>query len=239
MAYGPVPGPYGPPLPPAPMPGRRQLRPKPKVRGSIALPIIGIILVLLCIFAVPWAHTGGEYVTLPDAWGKTSDLPWYLAGGWAGLLVPGTLIAFAGTMDSKVFRILIACLGGLGGLLIIASLLLAGLTSEYAVGGHRPSLGLFPILIGVVDLALWVGYAFLRGVACRIISGLLLLGAAITHTAEVYHVLKDHAFVGAYVASLGYLLCAIGCFVGPRYIMPYQGPALPPPVIPPPMLPYR
>lgn len=238
MAYGPAPGPYGAPFPPPPVPGAGRVRPKPKARGSIVLPILGILLVLACIFVLPWAHAGGRYVTLPDVWRQTSDLPWYLAGGWASLLVPGALIAFAGTLDSKVFRIIIACLGGLGGLLIIAALVIGGLTSAH-VDGHRPSLGLFPILIGVVDLVLWVGYAFLRGVACRIISGLLLLGAAITHTAEVYHVLKDHAFAGAYVASLGYLLCAIGCFVGPRYITPYQGPALPPPVIPPPVLPYH
>jgi hypothetical protein len=236
MAYGPVPGPYGAPLPPPPMPGRSRLRPKPKVRGSIALPLIGILLVLACIFVLPWAHTGGQYVTLPDVWSKASDLPWYLAGGWASLLVPGTLIAFAGTMDSKVFRILIAVLGGLGGLSVIAINVIGATVARAQLHG---SFGLSVLAIGVVFGGLWVGYGFLRGVACRIISGLLLLGAAITHTAEVYHVLKDHAFAGAYVASLGYLLCAIGCFVGPRYIQPYQGPALPPPVIPPPMLPYH
>lgn len=229
MAYGPVPGPYGAPMsqPPLAPPGRPP-RPRPKVRGSILLPIFGVALVLLCFLVVPWVHTAGHYVTLPDVWDQGTPLPWYLSDGWLGILVGATLISFAGTMDSKVFRVLLAILGILGGLTMIGTMLLLA---------H--STALVPILAGLVESGLWLGYAFLRGLACRIISGLLLLGVTATHTGEVYHLLHGHAFVGAYLASFGYLLCAIGCFVGPRYVMPYQPPMLPPPVIPPPMLPYR
>ena len=231
MAYGPIPPPYGVPV---------AARPRPKARGSIVLPLLGLALVVLCVFVLPWAHVGSTYVTLPKLWTDTSDpmatLPPYVTVGWLGLFGPAVFISFAGTLDSIVWRVLTAVAGGLIGAFVIVVGLVAGavLASMAGTDNHtaRSGAGLsigVSVAIGLAIVCFWVGYALLRRVALRVVSGLLLLGFAAVHVAMVSHDFTGHAGPGAYVAAFGYFLCALGAFIGPRYVYPYAGPVLSPP----------
>lgn len=227
MTYGPPPLPPPGPLPagpPSPPP-----RPRPQARGSLALPLIGLVVVLACFLVVPWAHAGDNYVTVPDIWDKSGNLPGYLAGVWFVVFLLAAPISLAGTLDSLAFRVIAAVLFGCGALLLLVIGVIFLVGAVFMSGpdegrGKAYAIIVSYLLIGLVGVGLAVCYGLLHGLALRIVSGLLLLAAAVGHFAAVDDMTNGHADAGAYLACLGYLLCAAGAFIGPAYLQPAPRP---------------
>ncbi|WP_203654686.1 hypothetical protein [Actinocatenispora rupis] len=195
------------------------LRRRPEARGSVALPIVGLLLVVVGGLAMPFFGTG----KFAESSAAVRDLGvWVVVLNELVVLVPSALLAFAGTLDSVVFRIFYTILGVLGVLVgAVVELAAGGLASYQGYGLPKASIGV-SIIVGVVLLGWFVGFAFLRGLALRLVSGLLLLVPVAAHVVVVRLALSsvpDTMIAGFDLAALGYLLCAIGCFVGPRYVM--------------------
>lgn len=205
---------YGPPAyAPPPM-----LRRRPQARASVALPLVGLALVAVGGFAMPFFGA--------DQWQSTNDAVrdagvWGVVGGEFLVLVPAALLAFAGTLDSVVFRIFYTIIGVLcvlGG--AIVELAAGGVASHQGYDLPSASIGV-SIIVALVLLAWFVGFAFLRGLALRVVAGLLLLGTVAVHVAAARFAqyFPDEIVIGFEIAAVGYLLCAVGCFVGPRYVL--------------------
>src|ERR1051325_2219976 len=103
--WQPPPSPYGPgyqPYPPPPM------RLRPRVSGSVALPIAGALLILGCMLFLPWAEYGGEYTFLPELTGEAKGPGFGV--GYVDNVFPytigffGILYAFAANLDSRAWR---------------------------------------------------------------------------------------------------------------------------------------
>lgn len=204
---------YGPPAY-APPP---TLRRRPEARGSVALPLVGLALVAVGGFAMPFFGA--------DQWQSSNEVVrdagvWGVVGGEFLVLVPAALLAFAGTLDSVVFRVFYTVAGVLCVLAAaVVELAAGGLASHQGYDLPTASIGV-SIIVALVLLGWFVGFAFLRGLALRIVSGLLLLGtmAGQAALASLGRYFPDEIVVGFEIAAVGYLLCAVGCFVGPRYV---------------------
>jgi hypothetical protein len=73
----------------------------------------------------------------------------------------------------------------------------------------------------LVVLLLFVGYGMLSGLACRVVSGLLLALATLVSTVTAIH-LAGLGTVGAQygLGAVGFGLCAVGAFTGPGHPRP-------------------
>ena len=78
------------------VPARRRAR----VRATVALPLIGLVLILIGGLAMPWFgldQAGRIPAGNGSAWGLAAFVASQLV-----VLVPAMLVAFAGTLDSPV-----------------------------------------------------------------------------------------------------------------------------------------
>lgn len=216
---------YGPPV--------RAPRPRAHARGTVAFPLIGLFLVVLGGFAVPWF--GGDPTTGGDQTVRSLGIAAFF-GVQVMLLVPSILVAFAGTLDSPVCRVLYAILGVLGGLTLLVGGLVAGGMATSVKDGVHDTVGVSEgaavgvvVAAGVVTMGWSILFAFLRGVGCRIVSGLMLLGTAVSLAVAGAGLsgYSTAASGGVLLAAFGYLLCSIGAFAGPRYDRLPFGPAGP------------
>jgi len=204
---------------------------RPKASGTVALTIAGAVLVLLCLLLLPWAHTGGQWFLLPKI---TAHLPkggtgigyWYISGWCYPLAFFAILYAFAANLDSPTFRWLHFGFMVPVPLFLFAMILLIGGQHSYSVTGKdlgRNSINGEAIVVAFGLLALaavFFALAFARRVVIRVIGGLMMLGYLLIHTVAVVDLLgkKVDLLPFAFAATLGYLLCALGAFLGPRYV---------------------
>ncbi|GIL27287.1 hypothetical protein [Actinocatenispora comari] len=209
MAYGPV--------------GYAPTRRRPRARGSLGVTLVGFVLIVVGGAGLPWF--GADQLDLHDTsfGGVTSSSSAVGVGAFVLvqclMLVPALLVALAGTLDSTVCRVLYAVLGVLW-LIVLAIIEIAAGGVASANGYKLPTAGIgVSVIVGVVLLCWFVGYGFLRGLALRIVSGLLLLFAAGAFTLSAVGLAQYSGVVAAGIglAGFGYLLCAIGSFAGPRY----------------------
>jgi len=186
--------------------------------------LFGFVLILIGGVGLPWF--GADKLDLHDTatfGGVTTSSAAVGIGAFVlvqcMMLVPGILVALAGTLDSTVCRVLYAVLGVLS-LIVLAVIELAagGIASANGYTLPTASIGV-SVIVGVVLLCWFVGYGFLRGVALRVVSGLLLLLVAGTLGLTALGLGQYSGVVagGVGLAAFGYLLCAIGSFAGPRY----------------------
>jgi hypothetical protein len=206
-------------------------RVRPKASGSVVLPIAGALLVILCLLLLPWGHGGNKWVLLPEI---TANIPsgargigaWYVSGWCYPLAFFAILYAFAANLDSPTFRwlhfgFMVPIPLGLFALIALAS-------SQHAhnINGDdlgRRSINGEAIIVAVGLLALAVAFfalAFAKRLVIRVIGGMMMLGYLLIHTVAVADLLsrKAHLLPFAFAATLGYLLCAVGAFIGPRYV---------------------
>lgn len=209
-------------------PAGRASRPRPRARGTVALALVGLLVVIAGGFVVPWFGDWPE-----GRWHEDAAQTLYQAlffGAQAVILFPSILVAFAGALDSLVFRILYTVVGVLCGLLVGAVGVWLGYmatsaaedpSAERSPGGSSLSDGataVVMVVVAVVMIAWAVVFAFLRRLACRIAAGVMLLVAMGATVALVVRYSPSSAgTAGLLVASFGYLLCAIAAFAGPRY----------------------
>jgi MFS family permease len=225
-----------------PPPGLRIVR-RARVSFSIALPLVGFLLVAAVGPTLTWVSFGGRTKSLWDLMrdlydakrGPDTFATNYVAWLWIALALFSVLLAIAGTLDSKAWRWTLASLTalfllaviGLSVLALFAVGLVAGAVEKTATGedhrgltGAALGIGIVVVLVLVViSIAIVFAMFALRGIPYRIIAGLLLIGSAIVHAAAVDKLFAGtvDAEPGAYVACVGYALCALGCFIGPRY----------------------
>ncbi|BCJ36263.1 hypothetical protein Athai_37660 [Actinocatenispora thailandica] len=210
MAYGPV----------SYAPTRR----RPRARGSLGVTLFGFVLIVIGAAGLPWF--GADQLDLHDTstfGGVTTSASAVGVGAFVLvqclMLVPALLVALAGTLDSTVCRVLYSVLGVLW-LIVLAIVEIAAGGVASANGYQLPTAGIgVSVIVGVVLLCWFVGYGFLRRLALRIVSGLLLLFAAGMYALTAAGLAGYSGVVAAGVglAGFGYLLCAIGSFAGPRY----------------------
>ena len=241
---GPVPGQ---PVPPhlvgaPPPPGMRIVR-KARVSGSIALPLIGLLIVGLVCPSLPWVAAGSETFNLWDLmgnlWEAGSDAMKtysanYFGWLWIVLVVWALFLSMAGTLDNPTWRIIygvVYCLIGvaIGGFMLLALLgfgLLAGAAgSEGNNSGTGAALGVLGVFMFIGLIVFIVGAVLLfklHGAAYRTLAGLGLMSFALLHLTAL-HKLPEGAELepGAYFSIVGYGLCALGCFIGPKYARYY------------------
>jgi len=244
-AGGPFPGqPVPPQLVGAPLPPGLKIVRRPKVSASIALPLFGLFVAGLVCPTLPWADAGTETVNLWELMGNLWD-----AGGdamktfsanyfgwlWLVLVVWAFFLSMAGTLDNAGWRIVYGVLYTLIGLVIFGftalSLLFVGaaassLSSEYNTEGTGTAVGVVAVIL-LVAFVVFVGVAVLlfklKGIGYRILAGLGLLSFALVHLSALL-ALPEGAELEpwAYLSIFGYFLCAVGCFIGPRYV-PFYG----------------
>jgi hypothetical protein len=223
---------------PAPQPSRprrsdRPPPPRPRARWTLGLALTGLGLVLACFLILPWARVGGEWITVPDIWNADGIPPVYLLGGWLVILWPAGLVTFGGTLDSAGSRALFAltCLLASSAVAAVVVAYPRELTVAFgqvadavAPGGRLPTSPVALLIVVACGGVLFgAGYLASRGLTCRIISGVLLLFAALGHSIGAQGVLSgvESSFeAGAYAATFGYLLCAVAAFGGPAYEQP-------------------
>jgi hypothetical protein len=197
-------------------------RVRPKASASVTLPIIGALLVILCLLLLPWVHAGDKWILLPQI---TSHMPsgatgigaWYVSGWCYPLAFFAILYAFAANLDSPVFRWLHFVFIVPVVLFIVAAWVFVGTkhTSGSVSDGKVAFTGAV-VVLAVVFFAL----AFAKRIVIRVIGGLMMLGYLLIHTAAVADLISKKADLlpFAFAATVGYLLCAVGAFVGPRYV---------------------
>jgi hypothetical protein len=241
-------GPFpGQPVPPhligaPPPPGMRIVR-KARVSASLALPLVGLLIVGLVCPSLPWVDAGPETFNLWNLMGNLWDVgadamktysTHYFGWLWLVLAVWALFLSMAGTLDNPAWRILygvVYCLIGLaiGGIMLLALLgvgLVAGASgSESNTGGIGAALGVLGVFtfIGLIGFVIGAVLLFkLHGVGYRILAGLGLMSFALVHLTALLS-LPDGAELEpwAYLSVFGYLLCAVGCFIGPRYVRYY------------------
>ncbi|SHN26206.1 hypothetical protein [Cryptosporangium aurantiacum] len=249
-AAGPFPGQPVPPhlIGAPPPPGLRIVR-RSKASFSIIFPLLGLFIAGLVCPTLPWIDSGTESFSLwelmDNLWeaGSAAGDDWgvqYVKWAWPFVLVWAAFVAFAGTLDNAGFRITYGviytlCSVGLLGMMLLGVLALmaasstvstsSGSTSSSGTDGGKLAIVIIGALIIFAVLILSVFLVFkLRGLAYRILAGLGLFAFALLHLATVATLFDDSpvdAEPGAYLASFGYVLCAVGCFIGPKYIPHY------------------
>jgi hypothetical protein len=224
----------------APPPQGLKIVERARASGAIALPLVGMLFVWLICPTLPWVEVNDDSTSL---WGlmdnfydangdaKTFGVA-YMAGVWILLAFFGSLLAIAGTLDSKGWRWTLASLMALlllctvGTFATVAIVIGLAATAGEASGGESHVIGshvaiaiVGGVIALVVSFAIVFGLFALRGVTYRILAGLALIVAAVVHAAAVASLFPDSVDpeFGAWVSCLGYVLCAIGCFIGPRY----------------------
>jgi hypothetical protein len=228
-------GPYTPwqppppawPTPPPPILGTALPwtgRVRPKASASVMLPIFGALLVILCLLVLPWVHAGDKWILLPqitsDIRGGTGIGAWYVSGWCYPLAFFAILYAFAANLDSPAFRWLHFVF------IVPVALFVVAATVNVAVkhgssGTSSISDGKVAFTVAVVVLAaVFLALAFAKRIAVRVIGGLMMLGYLLIHTAAVADLISKKADLlpFAFAAAVGYLLCAVGAFIGPRYV---------------------
>jgi hypothetical protein len=206
-------------------------RVRPKASGSVTLPIVGALLVILCLLLLPWVHAGDKWFLLPQITsnmrgGATGIGAWYVSGWCYPLAFFAILYAFAANLDSPTFRWLHFGFMVPVPLFLFGMILIIGNQHSYSVTGKdlgRNSINGEAIVVAFGLLALaavFFALAFAKRIVIRVIGGLMMLGYLLIHTAAVIDLLskKVDLLPFAFAASLGYLLCAVGAFIGPRYI---------------------
>ncbi|GAA3393700.1 hypothetical protein [Cryptosporangium minutisporangium] len=249
-AAGPYPGqPVPPHLVGAPPPPGLKIVRRSKASFSIIFPLVGLFIAGLVCPTLPWVDSGAESFTLwelmDNLWdaGSATDDTWgvqYAKWAWPFVFVWAAMVAFAGTLDNAGFRITYGiiytlCSVGLAGMMLLGvlALLAAGSAVESSSGttSSSPSGGKVAVLLigGLICLVVLFVSVFLvfklRGLAYRILAGLGLFSFALLHLVTVATLFGDapiDAEPGAYLASFGYVLCAVGCFIGPKYIPHYD-----------------
>lgn len=234
-------GPYTPwqppppawPAPPPPILGTALPwtgRVRPKASASVTLPIFGALLVILCLLALPWVHAGDKWILLPqitsDIRGGTGIGAWYVSGWCYPLAFFAILYAFAANLDSPTFRWLHFGFMVPVPLFLIAMIALIGSQHSYSVTGKdlgKNSINgeAIVVTLGLLALAaVFFALAFAKRIVVRVIGGLMMIGYLLIHTAAVADLISKKADLlpFAFAATLGYLLCAIGAFLGPRYV---------------------
>jgi hypothetical protein len=197
----------------------------------VALPAVGSLLVVLCLLVLPWVHAADKWIILPKI---TRQMPSSASGfgasyvsGWCyAIVLFAVLYAFAATLDSVGFRWAHFACVALVALFILLAIVLAiavptrtggGQTLPHADDfGTRIAIGIFGV---VALLGVGIGLALVRGIAVRVVGGIVLLGYALVHLLAVTDLVSHKAELlpFAYVAFVGYLLCAVGAFLGPAY----------------------
>jgi hypothetical protein len=238
--WGP-PAPWGPPGPPPPFgaapppwPPPRPPRLRPKASATVALPIVGSALIAACLVILPWVHVEAtdDWLVLPqiidrlDGKGEGFGLS-YISFVSYPMAFFGILYAFAANLDSVVMRWVHFAFVAMIGFSVVSLALVASLShSTNAYGEDLGSSGVnaravFAIVVAVLVTAFFLGLALVRGLAIRVIGGLMLIGYMMVHTVALFDLLdkKVELLPFAFVATIGYLLCAIGAFVGPRYVL--------------------
>ncbi|GIG60498.1 hypothetical protein Lfu02_48700 [Longispora fulva] len=222
----PPPPPHGYP-PPYPVYPARPPRRRARASGSVLLPIIGVSLVALGLLALPWSENTWIYDIMREI-GDTRHPGFGLVYAVV-FAIPslffGSMLAFAANLDSAVLRWLNFGIGALivctaGGLSMFVSgvgeAMIESSGSEYKTGGAVTG-----IIAGVtiVWFLLLLGFAFIRGLALRIIGGLMLLGYALVAALAITDLYAGSTdpYPWAFLPALGWLLCAIGAFSGPKY----------------------
>ncbi|MFG1921547.1 hypothetical protein [Cryptosporangium sp. NPDC048952] len=237
---GPVPGQ---PLPPqmayAPPPAGLRVVRKSRVSGAIALPLIGLLIVGIVCPSLPWVDAGPETFNLWELMGNIWDVggdamkTWsgqYFGYLWLVVAIWAFFLSMAGTTDNAGWRItygVIYCLIGVaffGSTLL--SLVLVGaaagaMGSEFNTEGTGLAVGVFAAIL-LFAFVVFVGVAVLlfkmKGAGYRVLAGLGLLSFAAVHFSALASLPEGAELEpGAYLSILGYLLCAVGCFIGPRY----------------------
>ena len=205
---------------------------RPKASASVILPIIGSSLVVLCLLALPWVHAGDKWYVLPQITSKVSSSAggfgaWYISGWCYPFAFFAILYAFAANLDSPVMRWLhFGLMVPVPMLMIILIVLIGGQHAHNVHGDDLGRSGVNPeaIMVTVLLLAGLAGaffaLAFAKGIAGRIIGGLMMLGYLLIHTVALTDLLSKKADLlpFAFLATIGYLLCALGAFIGPRYV---------------------
>ncbi|MGY0236503.1 hypothetical protein [Longispora urticae] len=192
------------------------------------LPILGVSLAALGVLALPWSEGVWIYDIIGEVGKETRPgvgVSYAVAFAIPSLFF-GAMLAFAANLDSAVLRWLNFGIGavivcGFGGLAMFVSgvgeAVVASSGSEYSTNGAVTG-----IIAGVtiVWFLLLLGFAFIRGLALRIIGGLMLLGYALFAALAITDLYADGSadpYPWAFLPALGWLLCAIGAFSGPKY----------------------
>ncbi|GAA0271375.1 hypothetical protein [Cryptosporangium japonicum] len=238
---GPYPAPhpaYGPP--PA---GVRTVRTS-RTSASIALPLVGLLIVGIVCPSLPWVDAGPETFNLWNIMGNLWDVggdamkTWsnqYFGYVWLVIAVWAFFLSMAGTTDNAGWRITYGVIYVLIGLAFfgstVLSLLLVGaaagaMGSEFNTEGTGLAVGVFGVIL-LVAFVVYVGVAILlfklKGAGYRVLAGLGLLSFAAVHFSALASLPEGTELEpGAYLSILGYLLCAVGCFIGPRYSYVYR-----------------
>ncbi|WP_018353466.1 hypothetical protein [Longispora albida] len=193
----------------------------------MTLPIAGVALVVLGLLILPWQKDTWLYEiatgvadTGPHSFGESYVL--FLA---YPSLIFGGLLAFAANLDSGVFRWLHFAFGalatcGAGTLGVLGAGIVAAMSGEgQAAENGGAAMGVLVGVCFVVFLSM-LGFAFLKGLALRIVGGLMLLGYGLTSALGVVSLYEGAAagpYPSAFLPALGWLFCAVGAFTGPKY----------------------
>jgi hypothetical protein len=209
----------------APYPYGGRLR--PKASGSVALTIVGVVLIAACLLVLPWAEFNSEYFLLPELTDNANDANGssfgssYVAGWCYPMAFFASLYAFGASLDSKAWRWVHFGFGAVIVLLLLAGMgtYLLGSTGTRNQNSAAVTIIVF-VVITVIYVAAHLGLALLRGVGVRVVGGLLMLLYGTLHTAALIDLIDDGADLlpFAFVATIGYLLCAVGAFIGPKYV---------------------
>jgi hypothetical protein len=216
-----------------PVPFQGRLR--AKASGSVALPIIGSLLVLLCLLALPWVHIQvvDKWEVLPQITGQVQDGTasfgaWYISGWCYPLAFFAILYAFAANLDSPVFRWLHFGFWVPVVLFTFVGILVVSRSHEHNAAGE--DLGKSHLKAGAIEWAvltliiavLFFGLAFAKGITGRVLGALMMIGYLLVHTIALIDIMSKHLDLlpFAFAATVGYLLCAIGAIIGPRYVPP-------------------
>ncbi|EXG80395.1 hypothetical protein [Cryptosporangium arvum] len=237
---GPLPGQ---PLPPhlayAPPPAGLRTVKRSRTSAAIALPLVGLLIVGIVCPSLPWVDTGPETFNLWDLMGNLWDVggdamkTWssqYFGYVWLVIAVWAFFLSMAGTTDNAGWRITYGVIYVLIGLAFfgstVLSLVLVGaaagaMGSEFNTEGTGLAVGVVGVIL-LVAFVVYVGVAILlfklKGAGYRILAGLGLLSFAAVHFSALASLPEGAELEpGAYLSIFGYLLCAVGCFIGPKY----------------------
>lgn len=201
---------------------------------GLLLTLIGLAVQLISATLLPIARTSGATsgsLSLPSLWSDVLDQgargfgEWYVLVFSYPLFALGALMALAAVLESVAMKVV---WGGLTVLALIALVLKYGLGPftglfDSATGGKEFSP--LELVLAGVGLVLLVGMVFVLRMAVsmfRRVAGLILLALSGVHITAVLDLVKTTDLTelsfGAYGPALGYVLIAVGVFVGPRRI---------------------